>query len=375
SFLIAAAYGAGRFSLFYQRGTLPSTPEFGDLPTRALLAAKSLALYGSRLLFPVNLTVEYPDPNRAAAWGRYLLAGIPLAAAAGLGAWRTGGEKARFGLAWLLLALLPVCNLFPSPRLGAERFLYLPLGGFCIWTAATLEAAGGAVSGTRRKILAAAVVAVVVALAAGTVARTRVWRNNLTLFEAAVRAAPDSSKARHGLGNEYFRRGRLREAVEEFHRAIAILPREPFYYNSLGVAYGEAGDLARAREQFEISRRLNPGDPLILINLAVLELKAGRPDRAERTIREYTQARPRDPHGFLILGEAALDGGNWETAREAYRSALDLDPGSADAWSGLAYCLYREGKPEEAQWAWRRALALDPGNPDVRRALESLRER
>ncbi len=371
-FAVAVLYGTARMLFLYQPESLPVAPEFGDPAGRLVLAAKSLGLYGRLAFFPVRLTVEYPDPLSPVIWSNFLLIPAMLTAAFLLAAGFKGKSRAgSFGLAFFFLTLLPVINLLPSARLGAERFIYLPLVGFAVWGAETLRFLE---LKTGRTAVRAAAVLILIALAAGTVSRNRDWKNNYTLFRRAVEVSPNSSKARHGLGNEYFRLGRTREAIGEFKKAIEIFDREPLYYNSLGVAYGEEGRFAEALLQFQRSAALNPGDPLVRLNLSTLFLRTGDTERALEEIDQYIAARPFNPDGFLNRGEILIAGGNYPAAAAAFEQALALHPESLPALTGLGYCHYRLGNLRRARYYWEQALELDPGLPGLRRNLELLGE-
>ncbi len=369
-FLIAALYGAARMLILFQPGTLPAAPPFGDPLSRLVLALKSLGLYGRLAFLPVRLTVEYPDPFAPVTWSDRLI--LPaLFTTAFLLAGRRGRSRAgSFGLAFFFLTLLPVLNLVPTARLGAERFVYLPLFGFAVWAAETL--AGLAAAGTNRKIVVPAAGLILLALAAGTVRRNWDWSDNLTLFRRAAAVSPDSSKARHGLGNEYFRLGRTGAAIGEFQAAIAIFGREPLYHNSLGVAYGEQGRFEEALFQFQRSAALNPGDPLVRLNLSTLFLRAGDTGRALEEIDYFIAARPFDPDGFLNRGEILLAREDYPGAIAAFEQALALQPDSLPVLTGLFECHLRTGDRRQARHYAERALELNPGHPGLSRNLEFL---
>lgn len=370
-FLIAAFYGAARMLILFQPETLPAAPEFGDPFGRLVLILKSLGLYGQLAFFPLRLTVEYADPLPPTIWSNYLLLPALLTAGFLLAAGRKGKNRAgTFGPAFFFLTLLPVLNLVPTARLGAERFIYLPLLGFAVWAAETLGQLS--VGRGRQGIVIPAALLFLIALGAGTVSRNRDWANNFILFKRAVEVSPDSSKAHHGLGNEYFRLGQSTPAIEEFQRAIAIFPREPLYYNSLGVAYGEKGEFAESLRQFQRSAALNPGDPLVRLNLSTLFLRAGDTEQARQEIDHYIAARPLDPDGYLNRGEIVLAQNDYLSAIADYEKALALDPASLPALTGLGYCHYQRGERDRARFYWERARQLDPGHPGLRRNLELL---
>jgi len=369
-FLISGIYFIARFLLLFQQGTLPAAPEFGNIFTRLFLAFKGLGLYGRMAFFPVNLTVEYADPFSPVVWSNYLLIPALLTTALLIAVWirRKNQIVGAFGLAFFVITLLPILNLVPNSRLGAERFAYLPMLGISLWGADALSR--NWLNSRKKMYISLLIVLIFLSLAAGTVSRNRGWRDNLSLFTRAVAVSPLSSKAHHGLGNELFRLGRPEAAVYEFNKAINIFPREPLYYNSLGVAYGEMGRFDDALIQFQASSRLNPGDQLVLMNLSTLFLRTGDIPRARETINRYITARPFDPDGYINLGEIEINQKNYRPAISAFLTALNKDPNSLPALSNLGYCYYRLGDHREAEKYWRQALALDPNNPGLKRNLE-----
>jgi protein O-mannosyl-transferase len=369
-FLISGIYFIARFLLLFQQGTLPAAPEFGNIFTRLFLVLKGIGLYGRLVFFPVSLTVEYADPFPPVVWSNYLLIPALLTTALLIFVWvrRNHHAASAFGLAFFFITLLPVLNLVPNSRLGAERFAYLPMLGISLWGGAVLS--GIWFSSKRRTITTLLIGLIFLSLGAGTVSRNLDWMDNLPLFTRAVAVSPLSSKAHHGLGNELFRIGRLGEAVNEFDKAIEIFPREPLYYNSLGVAYGEMGRFDEALIRFQASARLNPGDPLVLMNLSTLFLRTGDIPRARETINKFIAARPFDPDGYINLGEIELQIEAYRSAITALQMALDRDPNSLPALSNLGYCYYRLGEMGQAEKYWRAALALDPNNPGLKRNLK-----
>ena len=369
-FLISGIYFVARFLLLFQQGTLPAAPEFGNVFTRLFLAFKGLGLSGRLAFFPVNLTVEYADPFPSVVWSNYLMIPALLTAALLIAVWirRKNRLAGTFGLIFFVITLLPILNLVPNSRLGAERFAYLPMLGISLWGAETLSRYW---LNSKKKMYVSLLIGLIfLALAAGTVSRNRAWRDNLSLFTRAVAVSPLSSKAHHGLGNELFRIGRPEAAVYEFKKAIEIFPREPLYYNSMGVAYGEMGRFDDSLIQFQASSRLNPGDPLVLMNLSTLFLRTGDIPRAREAINKYITARPFDPDGYINLGEIEINQENYRPAISAFLTALNKDPNSLSSLSNLGYCYYRLGDYGAARKYWSKALALDPNNPGLKRNLK-----
>ena len=107
-----------------------------------------------------------------------------------------------FGL-FAFITFLPTSNfLFPTGIIMAERLLYLPALGLI---ACLVLAVYQLEDRFRLRALAPAVLLLATCgCALRTWARNPDWRNNLTLGESAVRAAPQSYKARELLANALY---------------------------------------------------------------------------------------------------------------------------------------------------------------------------
>lgn len=125
------------------------------------------------------------------------------------------------------------------------------------------------------------------------------------LYRASISLHP-TAEAHTFLGWTYSIMGRLEDAIEECHKAIATDPTLGNPYNDIG-AY-------------------------------LLELE--RPEEAIPWLRRALEApRYEAPHfAHCNLGRAYEELGCWDRARRAYRAALDLQPGyppARQAWVHL----------------------------------------
>jgi len=171
-------------------------------------------------------------------------------------------------------------NLAPSSsvvpivsEVGAERRMYLPLAallslGVCLgWL--VLAHGGRARIGPFLVGLAALVLASASALRAGD------YSDEIRLYEAEVRAAPENARARYNLSHALERSGREHEARTE-HAAMVraeiaiyarILPFQPDRVqalNDLARLHVAAGELERADELFAQVLELAPADATAL---------------------------------------------------------------------------------------------------------------
>ncbi len=237
-------------------------------------------------------------------------------------------------------------------------------------------------------------------------------------------ARPDFAVARFHRGLALFRRGRLREALEEMERAIDRVGDVPGAHFELGRLYlalflreqeiarkhiSKTGthhhmESVRARlEQAAVAlaeaQRLNESSRLWQVDYAraVEKLAQGDPDGCVAICDEVLARDPdieelwklrgdalrfahRDPHesydravgvrrcfyeALYAKAEAYLEHGQPWQAREVIRRALEINPEFADGHMLLARAWMAEGRLEEASAGATRAVELDPQSFDA----------
>jgi predicted Zn-dependent protease len=192
-----------------------------------------------------------------------------------------------------LLAAVPfslMSNLpFPIGTLMAERLLYLPSAGLCLLAGAAWPALA------RRAGRPAAVALAVAVLLAGsirTVAADAVWKDDFTLYSAAISASPRSVRVLGNLAVELAARGRLGEAEPLLERAVALAPDfAPNRINLSGVLLKE-GSLDAAEVEIRHVLDREPGHPVALLQLASILSRRGDAAGAEDALERALAADP-----------------------------------------------------------------------------------
>ena len=294
-------------------GLVPSPDLYEGLGHRLLLAPRFFAEYIGLLVMPFWLSIErhlalqvVPPLGVAAGW-------LVVLAFAALLVWTARKTPAVcFSLAWIPLALIPVLNLVPLPQPLAERFLYLPSVGFCLFLAILL-------ANRHARILAL----IVVVWSTATVVRNQVWNDEGRFWQAAVVARPESQSARLALGIHYLENGRLDQAEIHLMEAIRMAPRAASGYHYL----------------------------------AQLRLAQRRLDGAEQAYREGIAAHAW-PEELLYrqFGNLAESTGDLPTALERYLAG----PPSASLEYNAGVVLGKLQCWDEACLHFERALELDP---------------
>lgn len=329
----AAVYLAVRLAVIKSLGHV-NTP----LPVSTFLATLPLVLfrYLRLLLWPAGLSVCYDLPYVHHVDFQYFI--LPLVTvlwvAVLLVAWSFKNGDRAFAAVWLGLPLLPALDLpvFFRSEIVHDRYLYLPSVGFALLVGMAFGCRVRAESSGKRPLgRFAAAAALTGLMVAGTCYYRRFWKSNWTLFQRAVRIAPQNVVALNNLGNEYADRGRYDEAVALYRRVLDEYP--PYWESDYNAGYCmyKRGRLLEALQFFQRAYEIEPYDSDVCIYYGITYFKMGRTDRAEPLVQRAIALRPEGRGFHLALGMILLNRGEPERARLEFRAELANYPGEAAA--------------------------------------------
>jgi tetratricopeptide (TPR) repeat protein len=175
-------------------------------------------------------------------------------------------------------------------------------------------------------------------------------------------------------------------ATAHFEQAVELAPDYYEALNGLGVEYLKAGRYRDAEARFTRARELNPNDPRPRVHLGTLRFQEGRDletsgdvDSAARSYQgaiEYLdEARRLDPlvgETWFYLGLALYEMDEFDEAETSLLEAIRLNPRVHDARLTLLNVYTRQGRYEEALGEIAAFLRAQPDSPH-RGAVEAIR--
>lgn len=332
------------------------------LYTAAALFWKYLAM----IVWPAQLSVDYSFnaiPAVSSLLNVQTLAG-GIAGLGGLALWIMALRK--WPLAFFLGAVFwaPYSAVSQTAVLinamFQERFLYLPVLGIFALAGLGFER----LLLRQRDLVLALSVLLILGYAWRTVERNRDWRDDLTLYQSAVRAYPGSAKMQHALGDALSERGRFAEAEAAYRQALSIR-EDALTYNNLGNVAVATERWQAAEAAYQQALALGPDDVGAWVNLGLARLRAGRADGAAEAFEKATVLNPGDADIQYNLGAARSASGSHVAAAQAYQRAVALRPDWAEAHFNLGNALRDSGDAAGAVGAYQRFLSLWRGNPAV----------
>ena len=334
------------------------------LDHRLLTAVGLFYKYLGLVLVPARLSVDYSYnaiPVVTSLFAPEALVGLVVGIAGLLlcaGAFWWCWPRVFFGLAFFFVPYSAVSQtLVLINAIFQERFLYLPVLG--------LFALAGLGFERVQKSWAFVLVGLILAgYGARTAMRNADWHSDLTLYQSAVAAYPQSAKMQHALGDALAERGRVSEAEAAYQQALAIR-EDALTYNNLGNLYAATGRFDRAALAYQKAVAMHPDDAAAWMNKGLAAMRAGRATDAHAAFERAAVLTPDNAEVFYNLGVAREALGRPGPAASAYARAIALRPGWAEAYFNLGKAHRDHGDKTAAIRAYQHFLKLWRGDPQV----------
>jgi len=377
--LIIAVMAYAWYMIFIKRGSVLARDGFkywgGNFYNNLLLILRVQAWDLKQLVWPTPI-VQYKGafdlPTTIFDW-RVLVSLATVAATL------TGGLLAlnrhrlmAFAVLSYFVLLLPASQIIPHHELLADHYLYLPIMSFGLLAGLMIQklAARGL---TARRVAYTATAMALLAMALMTVMRNRVWKDDLSLWQANYQEVPNSIRAVSSLAKAYATSNPGR-SEELYKRCVEI---DPAYWP----AYYSLALLDRSREKAReaealIRNGLSLSDAEIAESggqepsmfrsqmtgaLALTKFSQGDADSAERLYREAISINPLNPQPYTMLA-------NYYREREPARAIATLEqlvatyPGHREPLEQVATLLIEEQRYDEAIVYLEQLLNLTPND-------------
>ena len=338
---------------------------------RPFIAGDALAFYVFKLLWPINLAVDYgrtPTSAMAHAWG-YLAWIVPVALFVAAYLNRQRRPITWFGAVLFVTFLLPTLGLVPFAYQAfstvADRYVYLALIGVGLIVSEAIEH----VRSQRIAMVGAA--ALFIALAALSFNQSRHWLSGPDFLRHTIDVNPSAGFAYSNLGDTALARGDLTEALADYKAAVEQEPNRTKAYISMAEVYtalNQPSDAERAIAQAEKQPEVTSDD---FSNLGIVLMKMNQPARALQALSTAVSIDPRSPTYLFNQANALSATGQFADAEAAFRRCIELAPTVAGAHTGLGIVLAETGRLADGITEFRTAVRLQPNDPS---ALDDLRK-
>lgn len=175
------------------------------------------------------------------------------------------------------------------------------------------------------------------------------------------------ARIRLELAAGYFEQGKTDIALDELKQVLAIDPGFADAYNLRGLVFMRLNDLRQAEDNFRRAISLNPRDANIHHNYGWLQCQMGR---YEESFRSFEQALANPLYAdraksFMGLGLCQARAGRTADAERNLARAYEIDPGNPIAAYNLSGLLFRRGEFGRAQFYIRRLNNSELANAET----------
>ena len=238
--------------------------------------------------------------------------------------------KGGLGLLWVVISLLPVAGIIPTAHLAAERYLYIPLAGFSVFSGWCILQGAKYIARKYKislyKPVAILLLLVVIPSSIRVVNHNPTWKNQESLWAAAIEVNPDSHMGQYGLANCYLRSKDYRSAIPHYERAMTIDPNNSKSYNNCGLCYTHLKEYPKAIDTFEKALHIRPENHRLYSNLAHALILSKNYPKARIYAEKALQIKPDYPGALYHVATADLFQGRYAEAMIHVKQSLKLNP-------------------------------------------------
>jgi arylsulfatase A-like enzyme/cytochrome c-type biogenesis protein CcmH/NrfG len=200
----------------------------------------------------------------------------------------------------------------------------------------------------------------------------------IEVLQELVKSGQGSTSSKTTLTKLLTETGRANEALAVI-TPVANGSSDPDVLNAYGIALSEAGRIREAIEQFRRAVSLDPNNAPAYQNMGITALRANQMQPAEENLNRALQLNPRLPLAWNTLGVVYVRKGDAARAADAWKRAFALDRRQYDALYNLGILHAQRGERNEARQALAEFVRVAPASryrdeiANARRGLEALR--
>ena len=367
----------------------------GSITINFMTMAKILGSYVKLMFLPFHMSADYTIAPVLSIFDASFITSLILLVAVGFIIFKmihtpvslhVLNRDRMYGMFMLCFfaALLPVLNIVPIGHIMADRYLYLPVAGFCIVISGLLfhEVITQPPLSKRERFpvynhnvlsknafIIPLISILCIFFTTKTILRNRDWRNEYTFWTKILSEQPENYDAHNNLGNYFYKQGALDRAICELEEAVRLKKNYPEGHNSLGTMYIDKGLIDKAIAEYVAAVKYRPTFPQAYYNLGNAYIKKGLVDDAIKFFDKAISQGMYNPQVFNNLGSAYMKKGMMDEAVAQYQRALSVYKDFAEVHSNLGYVYTEKGDLDRAMFELREALRLQPSHANAHNNL------
>ena len=333
-----------------------------SMKLRIANALVSYVRYIAKMIWPHHLAIFYPYPDKLPPW--QTTAALLFLFAVSLMVIRLLNRQPYLGVGWFwyLGTLLPVSGLMQAglwPAM-ADRWAYVSMIGLFImiaWSVSALMAGGN----RRRFGLGVITLAIVFGLMVSTRLQVQYWQNSISLFQHIVDIYPENWLAHNNLGTALATRDRTLETYNHFSKALRLKPNSAYVHVNYGNSLLARGKIDEAIDHFSEALRIDSEIARAYNSLGLALIRKGKLNEAILNFQLALRKSPAYANAYNNLKLALSIHKQINRAVEDMRAALNFEPDDPALDSRIEEFLKRKRVLSQALNRYHKSLSRQPG--------------
>jgi hypothetical protein len=258
-------------------------------------------------------------------------------------------------------SIIPLELIFEHRNYLPSMFLFLPIAYGIVSMIEHYKQKNLALS----RVLVIFSALLLVCFGSSTHIRNMAWATEKSLWEDAIKKAPNSNRPLHNLAWGYYVKiGRYDKALELYARSLDLQRNNTFSkslaLNNMALIYFHKKDVMRAIGLWKQALELNPDLEIIQFRYAIGLTEMGDFENALETINQLLSRRPHHLDYNYLKGRILLMKKDYNSALKYFEKCLELKPGSAEIMRNIEICRNMLGQFSLAESVLENALKNDP---------------
>nr|XP_053601301.1 protein O-mannosyl-transferase TMTC4-like isoform X2 [Plodia interpunctella] len=232
------------------------------------------------------------------------------------------------------LPFLPASNIFyPVGFVIAERILYIPSAGYCLFVAIGFNKLFKRKNMYKTAVFLFSLLIFFYGLKC--LKRSLDWRNEYQLFVSAVSVCPLNAKVHYNVAKALDAKNMTNLAIAEYKEAIRLYPEYYQAMNNLGNLLKSKKSFNEAEFYLRSAVTIKKDFPAAWMNLGIVLAAVDKFNESETAYKTALTYRKIYPDCHYNMGNLYLELNRTEEAMKCWQHAVNLDPTHILAWTNL----------------------------------------
>ncbi len=278
-----------------------------------------------------------------------------------------------FGVLFYFITISIVSNfIITLEATMGERFVFTPSLGFCISLVLLLVYLLKIDTSTtvRNKYLFGIVGAILFLYTIRTLSRNDDWSSDLKLYEADVKASPNSCRTHLALGSMYrdmlkkepnpeTQKVLFNKAISELTRSSEIYPENPEIYYHIGFLYYSLGMKDQALASYLKTIQYKPNHTNVLNYIGIIYTEKGNDEKGIEYFKRTLAIDAKYTHAYNNLAYIYRKQKDFEKALELYKSVTSYEKDNYKAFGDAGAMCFNLGKLNDAIPFYEKAIEIN----------------